>query len=119
MWEALCELHPGQSGGQWFGNFERHGCQRSGRRESTADLRVKVNIVHHTRGDLALDLIAPDGTSYRFYHPNSDTGNDLFQEFNVDASSEAPNGQWKLKITDTKADSETFDGRLDRWMLQF
>ncbi len=82
-------------------------------------LRVKVNIVHHTRGDLALDLIAPDGTSYRFYHPNSDTGNDLFQEFNVDASSEAPNGQWKLKITDTKADSETFDGRLDRWMLQF
>ncbi|WP_079408446.1 S8 family serine peptidase [Streptomyces sp. 3211] len=83
-------------------------------------LRVKVAIIHHTRGDLALDLIAPDGTSYRFRNPApGDTASNIFQEFNVDAHNEAPNGAWKLRVTDTKVGSEVYDGRLDTWSLQF
>ncbi len=82
-------------------------------------LKVRVNITHHTRGDLALDLIAPDGSVYRFKSPSPDTGDDINQEYDVDASSEAPNGQWRVRVTDTKSDTQAFDGRLIDWGLQF
>lgn len=80
-------------------------------------LRVSVDIKHTAIGDLQIDLIAPDGTAYRLknYSDGGSTDN-LITSYSVDASSEAANGIWKLRVNDN---SRRDTGRIDSWSLQF
>ncbi|MFH8366281.1 S8 family serine peptidase [Streptomyces sp. NPDC018031] len=81
-----------------------------------AALKVAVDIKHTYRGDLAIDLIAPDGTVRNLKGVSNDSADDLNTVYTVDASSEAANGTWKLKVTDRVAGDT---GYLDAWSLTF
>ncbi|WP_432830301.1 S8 family serine peptidase [Dactylosporangium sp. CA-092794] len=76
---------------------------------------VKVSIKHADRGDLRLDLVAPDGTSY---HLKSSTSGDdnafTTATYTVDLSSEVRNGTWTLQARDVFAGDK---GTLTGWTL--
>ncbi|WP_435857128.1 proprotein convertase P-domain-containing protein [Streptomyces rishiriensis] len=67
--------------------------------------------------DLVVDLVAPDGTAYRLKAASSsDSADDLNTTYSVNASAEAANGTWKLRVQDTAAQDT---GRLNGWKLTF
>ncbi|MGW1883031.1 M4 family metallopeptidase [Streptomyces sp. NPDC001970] len=69
-----------------------------------ATLKVGVDIVHTWRGDLVIDLLAPDGTAYRLKNSSgSDSADNVVETYTVNASSEVANGVWKLKVQDVAA----------------
>ncbi|WP_285370070.1 M28 family metallopeptidase [Streptomyces sp. RKAG293] len=80
-------------------------------------LQVGVNIVHTYRGDLVIDLVAPDGTAYRLKNSSgSDSADNVVATYTVNASSEVANGVWKLKVQDVaRADT----GYINSWKLTF
>jgi serine protease len=78
-------------------------------------LQVGVDITHTYRGDLVLDLVAPDGSTYRLKSSStSDSADNVNTTYTVDASSETANGIWKLRVQDVAA-SDT--GKLNSWKL--
>ncbi|MDO0937478.1 S8 family serine peptidase [Streptomyces sp. DG2A-72] len=88
---------------------------RSGNAPSA--LQVGVDITHTYRGDLVIDLVAPDGTSYRLKAASSsDSADNVNTTYTVNASSETANGTWKLRVQDTAAQDT---GRLNSWKLTF
>lgn len=87
---------------------------RSGNAPST--LQVAVNINHTYKGDLKVDLIAPDGSVYVLHNRSGGSADNIVQTFTVNASSELANGTWKLRVNDNAAGDT---GRLNSWSLQF
>ncbi|MEV0481165.1 S8 family serine peptidase [Streptomyces sp. NPDC050508] len=88
---------------------------RSG--NAPATLQVGVDITHTFRGDLVLDLVAPDGSTYRLESAStSDSADDVKTTYAVDASTETANGTWKLRVQDTAAQDT---GTLNNWKLTF
>ncbi|SER04479.1 Proprotein convertase P-domain-containing protein [Lentzea xinjiangensis] len=79
-------------------------------------LQVAVDIKHSYRGDLRIELVAPDGTAYLLKDYASDSADNVNQTFTVNASSEAANGGWKLRVRDNYRQDTGF---LDKWSLQF
>ncbi|WP_328874511.1 S8 family serine peptidase [Streptomyces sp. NBC_00287] len=80
-------------------------------------LAVGVDITHTYRGDLVIDLIAPDGTAYRLKSASSsDSADNVIATYTVNASSEVANGTWKLRVQDTAAQDT---GTLNSWKLTF
>ncbi|MCX4697103.1 S8 family serine peptidase [Streptomyces sp. NBC_01373] len=80
-------------------------------------LPVAVDITHTYRGDLVLDLIAPDGTAYRLKAASSsDSADNVSTTYTVNASSETANGTWKLRVQDTAAQDT---GTINGWKLTF
>ncbi|XVS61063.1 M28 family peptidase [Actinosynnema sp. CA-299493] len=79
-------------------------------------LAVGVDITHTYRGDLVIDLVAPDGTAYRVKTSSNDSANDLVTTYTVNASTELADGTWKLRVQDV-ASADT--GRINGWSLQF
>ncbi|MFD7610820.1 M4 family metallopeptidase [Streptomyces sp. NPDC059828] len=64
-------------------------------------LKVDVDIVHTWRGDLVIDLVAPDGSTYRLKNSSgSDSADNVVATYTVNASSEVANGTWGLKVQD-------------------
>ncbi len=81
-----------------------------------SDLQVYVDIKHTYRGDLQIDLIAPDGTAYRLKNTSSDSGDNVLATYTVNASSEVANGTWRLQVRDLyRYDT----GYIDLWRLTF
>ncbi|MGR6536249.1 M4 family metallopeptidase [Streptomyces rochei] len=69
-----------------------------------ANLQAAVDVVHTYRGDLVIDLLAPDGTAYRLKNSSSsDSADNVNQTYTVNASSETANGTWKLRVQDVAA----------------
>ncbi|MFZ4300551.1 M28 family metallopeptidase [Streptomyces cinereoruber] len=64
------------------------------------NLSVGVDIVHTYRGDLIVDLIAPDGSVYNLHNRAGGSADNIVQTFTVNASSEVANGAWKLRVQD-------------------
>ncbi|MFF5806822.1 S8 family serine peptidase [Streptomyces sp. NPDC012746] len=81
-----------------------------------ATLKVGVNIVHSYIGDLKVDLVAPDGTVYTVHNRAGGSTANINQVYTVNASSEAANGTWKLRVNDN-AGGDT--GKIDSWSLGF
>ncbi|MFF4492533.1 M28 family peptidase [Streptomyces sp. NPDC001546] len=82
-----------------------------------ATTKVDVNIVHTYRGDLVIDLIAPDGTAYRLKNSSSsDSAADVVASYTVNASSEVANGVWKLQVRDVAAQDT---GYINSWKITF
>ncbi|WP_299529178.1 M4 family metallopeptidase [uncultured Streptomyces sp.] len=80
-------------------------------------LQVGVNITHTYRGDLVVDLVAPDGTAYRLKNSSSsDSADNVVATYTVNASSEVANGTWKLKVQDIAA-ADT--GKINSFKLTF
>jgi hypothetical protein len=89
------------------------GC--SGNASSTT--RVAVDIKHTYRGDLVIDLVAPDGTAYRLKNSSFfDSADNVITTYTVNASSELKNGTWRLRVRDVyRADT----GFIDSFGLTF
>ncbi|MGW7266438.1 M4 family metallopeptidase [Streptomyces sp. NPDC054842] len=82
-----------------------------------SNLAVAVDIVHTWRGDLVIDLLAPDGTAYRLKNfSSSDSADNVNTTYTVDASSEVANGTWKLRVQDQAAQDT---GYINSWKLTF
>ncbi|KKZ71953.1 S8 family serine peptidase [Streptomyces showdoensis] len=82
-----------------------------------AALKVDVDIKHTWRGDLVIDLVAPDGTVRNLKaSSSSDSADNVLATYTVDASSEVANGTWKLQVRDV-ASGDT--GYIDSWSLTF
>jgi subtilisin-like proprotein convertase family protein len=82
---------------------------------ASSSAKVEVHITHTYRGDLQIDLIAPDGTAYRLKSASSsDSADNVNATYTVNASSETANGTWNLRVRDMySADT----GTLDSWSL--
>ena len=82
---------------------------------ASATAKVAVAIKHTYRGDLAIDLIAPDGTVYKLKGANDkDSVADVNATYTVNASTENRNGVWKLRVKDSYAGDT---GYVDGWTL--
>ncbi|OSC74831.1 Leupeptin-inactivating enzyme 1, partial [Streptomyces sp. BF-3] len=82
-----------------------------------AALQVGVDIKHTYRGDLVVDLLAPDGSAYRLKNSSSgDSADNVITTYTVNASSEVANGSWRLRVQDV-ARYDT--GYIDSWKLTF
>ncbi|MFC5147921.1 M4 family metallopeptidase [Streptomyces aureoversilis] len=88
---------------------------RSGNGSSA--LKVDVNITHTYRGDLRIDLVAPDGKTWRLKDSDAwDSAADVKASYTVDASGVSATGTWKLQVQDVySADS----GTVNSWKLSF
>jgi subtilisin family serine protease len=77
--------------------------------------KVTVAITHTYRGDLQIDLVAPDGTSYRLKNADPwDSADNVNATYTVNPSALAANGVWTLKVQDVySADT----GSLDSWTI--
>ncbi|MFF8960576.1 M28 family metallopeptidase [Streptomyces sp. NPDC014894] len=82
-----------------------------------AALSVGVDVKHTWRGDVVVDLVAPDGTAYRLKNSSAnDSADNVIETYTVNASGEAANGDWKLRVQDVAAQDT---GRIDSWKLVF
>jgi hypothetical protein len=82
-----------------------------------SDLQVAVDIKHTYRGDLQIDLVAPDGTTYRLKNTSTgDSADNVIATYTVNASSEVANGTWQLRARDLYSRDT---GYIDRWALTF
>ncbi|MEU6632157.1 M28 family metallopeptidase [Streptomyces parvus] len=82
-----------------------------------AALQVGVDIKHTYRGDLVVDLLAPDGSAYRLKNSSSgDSADNVITTYTVNAAGEVANGSWKLRVQDV-ARQDT--GYIDSWKLTF
>ncbi|MEU9946221.1 M28 family metallopeptidase [Streptomyces lavendulae] len=81
-----------------------------------ATTKVDVNIVHTYRGDLVINLIAPDGTAYLLKNSSSDSAANVIATYTVNASSEVANGVWKLQVKDVGAQDV---GYINSWKITF
>ena len=78
-------------------------------------VEVSINITHTFRGDLAVDLIAPNNETVRLFAPSSDSTDDINAIIPVDiAAGESAAGPWILEVEDTAVGDV---GSLDRWSL--
>ncbi|CAM5699665.1 Neutral metalloproteinase OS=Streptomyces tendae OX=1932 GN=GUR47_36255 PE=3 SV=1 [Streptomyces tendae] len=84
--------------------------------KAPSNLKVGVDIVHSWRGDLQIDLVAPDGSAYRLKNSGNDPAADVHETYTVNASSESANGTWKLRVQD-QGPADT--GYIDAWRLTF
>jgi subtilisin-like proprotein convertase family protein len=81
------------------------------------NLQVPVTIFHTYRGDLVIDLVAPDGTAYRLKNSSgTDSADNVITTYVVNASSEVAAGTWKLRVQDVYSGDT---GYIDTWSLQF
>jgi subtilisin family serine protease len=87
-------------------------CDGAARSNST----VAVDITHTWRGDLAIYLIAPDGTSYTLKTSSSgDSADNVIATYPVNLSSETATGTWTLRVVDAYAGDS---GTLNSWTLE-
>jgi subtilisin family serine protease len=93
-----------------FSNITISNCNRN----ASATATVEVHIVHTWRGDLVVDLVAPDGTAYSLSNRSGGSADNIDATFTVNASSEAANGTWRLRVRD----AARFDtGYINTWTL--
>jgi carboxypeptidase T len=79
-----------------------------------ANASVEVHIVHTYRGDLVVDLVAPDGSVYNLHNRAGGSADNIDQIYSVNLSSEVANGTWNLRVRDAAAQDV---GRIDRWRI--
>jgi hypothetical protein len=81
---------------------------------ASASSTIEVHIVHTYRGDLIVDLVAPDGTVYNLLYRSGGSADNVDQTFTRNLSSELANGTWNLRVRD----AATYDtGYIDSWKL--
>ncbi|MGQ0839135.1 S8 family peptidase [Actinokineospora sp.] len=82
---------------------------------ASATSTVAVNIVHTYRGDLVIDLLAPDGSSYRLKNSSgSDSADNVIATYTTNVSSESANGTWRLQVRDVYS---VDTGYINSWTL--
>ncbi|MGI5500535.1 S8 family peptidase [Lentzea sp. CA-135723] len=81
---------------------------------ASASSKVEVHIKHTYKGDLVVDLVAPDGSVYNLHNRAGGSADNIDQTYTVNLSSENRNGTWTLRVRD----AATADvGTIDTWTL--
>ncbi|RDZ27611.1 M20/M25/M40 family metallo-hydrolase [Lysobacter silvisoli] len=90
----------------------------SGRSGSApGDTRISVNIQHPYKGDLVVDLIAPDGSVYNLHNRSGGSADHVILTNQViNLSTELLNGTWRLRASDRAAQDV---GYINSWSLTF
>ncbi|MEQ1512553.1 MAG: M4 family metallopeptidase [Lysobacteraceae bacterium] len=83
---------------------------------ASANASVTVAIVHTFRGDLKVDLVAPDGTLYNIHDRTGDSADNLNKTVVLNLSSEALNGIWRMRVEDMSSGDV---GYINRWSITF
>ncbi|MFC4070165.1 M4 family metallopeptidase [Actinoplanes subglobosus] len=81
---------------------------------ASASSTVEVHIVHTYVGDLALSLVAPDGTVYSLRARSGGSADNIDATYTVNLSSEVADGAWKFRVQDA-ASLDT--GYINSWSL--
>lgn len=81
-----------------------------------ANASVSVNIVHTYKGDLKVDLVAPDGTLYNIHNRTGGSADNVSGTFTKNLSTEPLNGTWKLRVNDN---SRSDTGYINSWSVTF
>ncbi|MGH3712047.1 MAG: S8 family peptidase [Micromonosporaceae bacterium] len=99
------------AGAAVYSNIGIGSCNRS----ASSTSKVAVDIKHTWRGDLVIDLVAPDGSTYRLKNSSYwDSADNVITTYTVNLSAEAANGTWRLKVQDVFS----YDtGYIDTWTL--
>jgi subtilisin family serine protease len=80
-----------------------------------ATTTVAVDIRHTYRGDLVVNLVAPDGSLYLLKNSSgSDSADNVIATYTVNASSEAKNGTWTLRVQDVYSGDT---GYINSWSI--
>ncbi|HEY0661233.1 MAG TPA: M12 family metallo-peptidase [Lysobacter sp.] len=87
---------------------------RSGNAPTNAS--INVSILHTYKGDLKVDLVAPDGTLYNLHNRTGASTDNVVGTFVRDLSSEPLNGTWKLRVNDNASGDV---GKIDSWSITF
>ncbi|MGW1530207.1 proprotein convertase P-domain-containing protein [Streptomyces sp. NPDC002159] len=83
---------------------------------ASSAMKVAVKLTHESRGQIRIDLIAPDGQRYPLKPLSSEGAGTLDEIYVVDASTAPANGTWKLNVKDAVSGST---GTLTSWSLMF
>jgi subtilisin family serine protease len=81
---------------------------------ASATATIKVSITHTYKGDLVVDLVAPDGSVYNLHNRTGGSADNINETYTKDLSGEAANGTWTLRVRDA-ALLDT--GTLNSWTL--
>ena len=84
---------------------------------NATSVKAEVKITHTYRGDLVIDLIAPDNTAFRVKNSSAyDSADNVNETYTVNVGGKVKNGTWKLRVQDVaRGDS----GSIDTWTLRF
>ncbi len=83
---------------------------------ASATTPVAVNIVHTYKGDLKVDLVAPDGSVYVLHNRTGGSADNIVQTYSVNLSTEALNGTWNLRVNDNAGGDV---GYINSWTITF
>jgi subtilisin-like proprotein convertase family protein len=75
---------------------------------------VEVHILHTYIGDLVVNLVAPDTSTYTLHNRTGGSTDNINQTYTVNLSTETANGTWRLRVQDA-ATADT--GTIDSWTL--
>ena len=87
---------------------------RSGNAPSSTP--VAVDIRHTYRGDLKVDLVAPDGSVYVLHNRSGGSADNVIGTYTLNLSSEPRNGTWRLRVNDNAAGDT---GYINSWSITF
>ncbi|WP_230690030.1 trypsin-like serine protease [Catellatospora paridis] len=93
-----------------YSNITIGGCTGNGGIGS----KVEVHIVHTYKGDLIVDLVAPDGSVYNLHNRSGGSTDNIDTVYTVNLSTEVKNGTWRLRARDA-ASVDT--GYINSWTL--
>ena len=77
---------------------------------------VAVDIRHTYRGDLKVDLVAPDGSVYVLHNRTGGSADNVIGTYTVNLSGEPLNGTWRLRVNDNAAGDT---GYINSWSITF
>ena len=87
---------------------------RSGNASATSS--ITVDIRHTYKGDLKVDLVAPDGTLYNIHNRSGGSADNVTGTFSRNLSSEVLNGTWRLRVNDNAGGDV---GYINSWSITF
>ncbi len=82
---------------------------------TVTSVSVAVDVSHTYKGDLKIDLIAPDGTIKTVHNRSGGSADDIDQTYTPDFAGVSIAGIWTLQINDNYATAD--DGTLNSWTL--
>ena len=83
---------------------------------NAGSMRISYNIIHTYRGDLRVQLIAPNGNITTLRNPSGGSTNNLGESITTNQGSTAASGTWQLKVVDIY-NQDT--GYINSWQIEF
>ena len=83
---------------------------------TAGNIAVSYNIIHTYRGDLRVQLIAPNGNITTLREPSGGGTNNLSESITTNQGNTSASGTWQLKVVDIY-NQDT--GYINSWQIEF